>query len=224
MTPNFTIEELKEKIRNEQPKIIFLAGKSCTGKSTFAQSIEEFGYRHVEFDLIVRQFVRDKFKLDNSEAFRVYKGDTLKEWQESFEVAAKKLVEGKAKESKIVIDAAVADPKIIKRILNQDFMLIYFHPFNKDFYVNNILKRFSEDVTENKISFPLWDHITEEILSDYKTNGRKGQKISKLVNEYAEDRTKKSEDRFKFFKKEYPKIILTGHSEKPTKLQSPFMI
>ena len=209
-----TTNQVKERIICEKPQIVVLCGKTCTGKSTFARELESLNYKHIEFDLIVRESVRNKFGAKDKEAFTVYGGIAPKEWQESFETTAKGFIDNMLAVSNIALDSAIADPTVLQRILGKhadEICLVYFHPFDRGFYYQSISKRFSDDVINKKVSFPIWDHITEVQLSDYKVNGIKGNEISKKIKQYADESIEKSKERLELFKTAFPSIIITGH-------------
>ncbi len=212
---NISIGKLREKIKNDSPKIIYISGKTCTGKSTFARSLKEFGYEHLELDFLVHESVKDKFNIkDNGEAFKVYKGIAPIDWQNSFEFATHKYILEKSKSSKIIVDAAIATPEVLKKIFSDElsyFMFIYLHPFDQNFYYQCIFERFTNDYKTKFRSFPLWDKATPEILEDFINNGEKSEKVMKIVRDYGDNSTKISTERFELFKKVYPNIILTGH-------------
>lgn len=213
---SLSIEEVKKELRDKGTKLVFVLGKTCTGKSTFAREISKMDYFHLEMDCVVLESVADKFNIKNrDEAFLVYKGIAPFEWQESFEEAAKNLILKYIDKRKVVVDAAFADPNVLKRIIpnrfNDGYSLIYFHPFNREFYYEGIFNRFAEDVNTEKKSFPIWLEVTPEIIKDYKKNGRKGSKIFSLVKKYGDESADSSLERFELFWKVFPKIILTGH-------------
>ena len=210
------IEAVKNLLDQNNPRLIFIIGKTCTGKSTFAKSLDEQNYKHLELDYIVLESVIKKFKLsDRDKAFSVYKGIANSDWQNSFETAVRSLIEEELKKSKIIVDAAFADPSVLKRVIpsedESNFALIYFHPFDVHFYYQGILNRFMIDVKTKSRSFPIWDRVTEEILDDFKIHGEKGTKLLSFVRKYGDESVKKSVERFEIFEKVFPEIILTGY-------------
>lgn len=214
-TINLSIEEIENKLKEEETKLVFVSGKTCTGKSTFARRISNQGYFHLEIDYVVLKSVVEKFNvLQRDEAFLVYKGKAFHEWQKSFEEAAKKLILKHIDKTKVVVDAAFADPNVLRRIIpekfNNSFELIYFHPFSRELYYEGILNRFIEDINSEKKSFPIWLEVTEEILEDYKQNGMKSLKVLALVKKYGDESADLSLERFRLFKNIFPKIVLTG--------------
>lgn len=213
---HLSIEEVRERLCTDNPKLVFVMGKTCTGKSTFAKSLAKQRYKHLELDFTVINDVVKKFEVsDRGEAFLVYKGTAKSDWQKTFEDAASKLIKNELLTSKIVVDAAIADPNVLKRIIPDeyinDFKLIYFHPFDRKFYFQGILNRFIDDARNSRRSFPIWNEITEEIWDDYQRNGEKGMKVISIVNKYGTESADLSVERFEKFKKVFPEIILTGH-------------
>ncbi|MFA5024959.1 MAG: hypothetical protein WC503_00430 [Candidatus Shapirobacteria bacterium] len=213
--PHFSIKEVKKIIGKEQPKLVFIAGKTCVGKSTFARDLKIWEYEHLELDLVVRESVIKRFGVLNpNEAFLVYKGIAPENWQKSFEKATHKLIEERLKFSKVVVDAALADVGVLKRVFSKkldNFFCVYIHPFSRDFYYKNIFNRFVNDAKNNTRSFPIWDYVTPEVFDDYQINGNQGLMINQVVYQYADESTKLSKERFELFEKAYPKIILTGN-------------
>jgi adenylate kinase family enzyme len=210
-----TLEEIKDKIHRDKPRLVFITGKTCAGKSTLAKSIKDYEYEHLELDFLVEKNVADKFKIiDRSKAFLVYKGEAPRRWQKFFEEVAHKVILQKIKISNVVVDAAIANTDVLKKIFSgdlSDFLFIYLHPLDVEFYYKSILSRFEDDVKNNKHSFPIWGHINSDILNDYKKNGKSGIKIARIIHKYGDESIVGSIKRFENFKKEYPDIVLTGH-------------
>ncbi len=206
---------MEELVKEGHGSLIVLVGKTSTGKSTFAKKIGRFGFNHIELDHTVRQSVVEKFKLGaEGKAFAVYKGTALKEWQDSFERSARKLIKEKLSSEKVVIDAAFANTEVVKRILKDlgvNYLVIYFHPFNKDFYYKSIFSRFEDDYKKKARSFPIWDFLSPEDLADFVEKGEVSQKIWLVIKKYADESIKLSVERYENFAKEFPEIMLTGH-------------
>lgn len=213
-TAHLSSDGLSELVKNKLPRLIFITGKTCTGKSTFAKSIVELGYEHLELDFVVRESVVNKFEESKGgKAFFVYKGDAPGEWQDSFEAAAKKLMVEKVNQSKVIVDAALASPEVVGRIFSgelSEFMFVYLHPFDVPFYYEYIVARVVNDIETMGRSFPIWDFMTAEAVDDYRRNGRVGEKIQRIVEDYGEQSIKTSEERYQNFKEVYPNILLVG--------------
>ena len=213
-TAHLSSDGLSELVKTTLPRLIFITGKTCTGKSTFAKSIVELGYEHLELDFVVRESVVNKFEESKGgKAFSVYKGEAPKEWQDSFESAAKELIVNKLAQSKVIVDAALATPEVVGRIFSgelADFMFAYLHPFDVAFYNEYIMARLVNDIETMGRSFPIWDFMTAEAIDDYRRNGKNGEKIQRIVKDYAEQSIKTSVERYEKFKTVYPNILLVG--------------
>lgn len=213
-TAHLGIDGLNDLVKNTQPRLIFITGKTCTGKSTFAKSVVELGYEHLELDFVVRESVVNKFEESKGgKAFAVYKGEAPKEWQDAFELAANKLIVEKIESSKVIVDAALATPEVVNRIFSgslSEFMFVYLHPFDRGYYHEYIMERVVNDIETMGRSFPIWDRMTAEAVDDYRRNGKGGLKIMQIVKEYGDQSIRTSEERYERFKAVYPNIILVG--------------
>lgn len=211
----FTIQEVKEKILGDKPKLILLMGQTCTGKSTFARSLIDIGYKHIEVDVLIKKEIVDRFKIKNEdEAYQVYKGTAPSEWQHLFESITKKVIVDELKTSKVIVDAAIADIGVLNRIFSgtlSNFFCIYLFPFNREIYFKNIFNRFQRDIKNKTKTFTFWDYVTPEIYDDYMKNGKNSQKIIKIVDRYRDESMALSIERFSVFSKMVSKMILSGH-------------
>lgn len=209
------LDRVKKLIQLSSPRLVFVTGKACSGKSTFAHRLEKYGYKHLSFDHFVYDSVIKKFKVtDPGLAFGVYRGVAPASWQKSFETEAHKLIFHNLQTSKVVVDAAIGDSSVLKNIFSgklSNFTFIYLHPFDRDYYRRSMFKRFREDVKKKQASCYLWDFVTPQILADFKKYGSKSQLAHRLVNTYADESIRRSRERLRMFRRSYPNLIITGH-------------
>ena len=212
---HFAIQEVREKISQDKPKLILLTGQTCTGKSTFARSLVGMSYKHIEVDILIKNEIVNKFKVVNEdEAYQVYKGTAPNEWQNLFEKITNKIISEELESSKVVVDAAIADIGVLNRIFSgslSDFFCIYLFPFNREIYFQNIFNRFQKDIKNNTKTFTFWDYVTPEIYDDYLKYGKNSQKIIQVIDRYRDESMALSIERFNVFIKMIPNIILSGH-------------
>jgi adenylate kinase family enzyme len=212
---HFTIQEVREKILQEKPKLILLTGQTCMGKSTFAKSLVSAGYKHIEVDVLIKNEIVKKFNVKNEdEAYHVYKGTAPSKWQNLFESFTKNTIQKELGNSKVIVDAAIADIGVLNRIFSEnlsDFFCIYLFPFNREIYFQNIFNRFQKDIKNNTKTFTFWDYVTPEIYDDYLKYGKNSQKIFQVIDRYRDESMALSIERFNIFKKMIPNIILSGH-------------
>lgn len=212
---HFTIQEVREKISQEKPKLILLTGQTCMGKSTFAKSLVGMGYKHIEVDVLIKNEIVNRFKVVNEdEAYQVYKGTAPSEWQNFFESITNNIIHKELESSKVIVDAAIADIGVLNRIFSgalSDFFCIYFFPFDREIYFQNIFNRFQRDIKNKTKTFTFWDYVTPEIYDDYLKYGKNSQKIIQIVDRYRNESMALSIERFNIYIEKIPDIILTGH-------------
>lgn len=141
-------EEIFQKIASQKPPVIYISGKTSTGKSTFARRLrDELGYRIIELEAVLLTIIEER-KLDEQLTFRNVlhdAGDSL-EKRLFFEATAHLINEALASGELLVIEGAVANTETLKRILMPAAspLFLYFHPNNLDVYIRNLTKRFME--------------------------------------------------------------------------------
>src|SRR5579863_8708520 len=86
------VDEAFTFVKNTKPGLVYVAGKTSTGKSTFADRLyTRLGYQVINLDAIVDEAVIQPFRLkDRGEAFgEVYKERSQTIWIEAFTGAAR---------------------------------------------------------------------------------------------------------------------------------------
>lgn len=202
-TMRISVGDVRRRIAEDPPRLIAVTGKTCTSKSTFARRLKAVGYHHIELDTLVREKVAKKFcQNDPNKAFSVYKGTAPLIWQESFESGAKALIEGTMRNSRVVVDTAIGDSSVLNRIFScglSDFLCLFFHPFNRDFYLRCILKRFLTDLNNGTRRFDLSHRISTDLLEDFQANGASSSQVRGLLDSYCTENMLASEKRFRSF-------------------------
>lgn len=215
LSPSLSLISLRRRLGRTLPPLIFVSGKACSGKSTFAKRLEKHGYRHLSFDDFVHESVIKKYDVrDKGLAYGVYRGQAPTSWQQSFEQEAHELILSSLKKTRVVVDAAIGNPQILKRIFSKelsDFLFIYLHPFDREYYYRSMFKRFQEDYQSQQPSCYLWDFVTPEILADYHLHRTRSQLTWNLIKNYADESIRRSIIRLSKFRRHYPDLILTGH-------------
>ena len=211
-----TRDKLFTYIKDTKPTIVYVSGKTSTGKTTFSNKLSaELGYFQIEFDQIVNDSVVKKYDIKNgTDAFIVsYRDGEPNEWRESFINAAKYTLINTLKKGSLVAEGAIANPDTIKKIFTdelKDFLFIYFHPSNKQAYSKRIKERFLKGAHDNTSGLPkeFWNLIPNNEIKKYKTTREITSLIEKGINEYTEFSIKKSKERLELLQESFPEIIV----------------
>jgi adenylate kinase family enzyme len=209
-----TQDQLYEYIDKNLPKYIYLTGKTCTGKSTFANKlVENFNYSAIELDKIVRNSVIKKFDLsDEGNAFgEIYGRRDKLNWINSFVKAVQEeITKKKANSTGIIIEGAVSNVVTIKELFSDvaEFEFIYFHPQHLKNYIRNIKSRFSLSDKNNNAGLPIpfWNLIDPKDFEKFCIDKIITSNLEEAISEYALFSKKKSEERLKYFSENFTNI------------------
>lgn len=165
--------------RTAKPPIVYVSGRTSTGKTTFATQLHnELGYEVIELDQVVVDYVIKHFDLPSSSGVfvEVYRGDSQVEWIEQFVKATRaQILSALNQESTVVLEGAVANPKTLERIFNgfPSVEIFYFHPIDLENYTRNLTARFQTTTARYNAGLPaaFWSLIEpdqlEQFLSDH---------------------------------------------------------
>ncbi len=208
------IEEIYERIKTNQPKLIYISGKTSTGKSTFTKRLtNDFDYKLIELDQIVLEAVIKPLKLpDEGSVFvEVYRNRDKKEWIELFVQATRDLIKKYAQNSEsLIIEGAVANPNTLQEIFDgyPKLSFIYFHPKTLDNYVRNLTNRFMVTNKLDRVGLPsaFWNLIDKSEFKQFCENRILTGSLSNAIRKYALLSQEESEKRLLLFKNYFENI------------------
>lgn len=206
--------QLTQKISEQKPRLIYVSGKTCTGKTTFANLLEQHGYTKIELDKIVTDSVVIPFNLPPADAFlTAYRDDGPVEHTEAFISAARQDIAEKLRYSSLVIEGAIAKTRILKEIFKdglEEFLFIYFHPVNIEVYMDRIRSRFIAGARNNTSGLPkhFWALVQDNDLAHFMDTNTLNEGIENSIKEYAGLSMQESVARLEHLKSEFPDICV----------------
>lgn len=210
MTP----DELYAQIYVEKPEVIHVSGKTCVGKSTFANKLHDhLGYEIIELDEIVFNVVIAPQNLDEKITFvEVYKNNQRRDLIDPFVYATKQLIAAKATENQpIVIDGAVANTGTLAEIFSDTpgFTFAYFHPKSLAAYQRNLTSRFMLTTKDFSAGLPkrFWDLIDNKAFEQFCKDKNMTPLLESSTRRYAESSQKESEKRLVAFQEKFASVI-----------------
>jgi len=208
-----TTDEILEIIKNKKPKLVYISGKTSTGKSTFSKNLRDlYGYSIIDLGEIVFKSVIEPFSADPAEAFiTAYRDTEPKEYVNAFIRATKDAILSKLDFSPVVVEGAIAKSRILKEIFSGeigDFMFIYFHPINHDKYAQRIKQRFMNGAENNTTDLPklFWFFIDQSDLEKFIKTKIFSKELNEAINRYASISMEESKERLKHFQKNFAEI------------------
>lgn len=211
---SISAEEAFETISLKKPKLVYISGKTSTGKSTFARKLKDgLRYSIIELESALLDVISEQ-GFDEQLTFQkvlTEPGDFVE--KNLFLKATDKLInEALAKDSHIVVEGAVANVETLARILSPvpHFHFIYFHPKTIEPYVRNLTKRFMVSNENSNASLPLkfWELIDKNEFSKFCRTKKLTPELKKAINTYAYVSQSESTKRLELFRKNFSKITV----------------
>ena len=207
-------ETILEKIQQQKPNLVYVSGKTCTGKTTFAEHLVAGGYHKVELDKVVQESVVVPFGVAAGDGFRTaYRGLGPQEQTSAFTRLANLEIQNRIKESPVVVEGAVATSQILKGIFSgnlTDFVFIYFHPINPEVYEQRILSRFVGGAKTGSSGLPkyFWELVKDADLEEFKKTDVVNLGIKNAIKEYAKRSMLESKERLESFRVDFPNLAV----------------
>lgn len=191
---------IDEVLEQKCPKLIFLAGKTSTGKTTLSKSLEKkYGYTVIELDNVIRGLNVP----DGANGFiEAYLNRDYEDFTSSFVIAVKNQIEESlASQLGVIIEGALSNVETLKEIVapwSESFLIIFLHPSNIESYKERLLSRFvlSSQDDGNGLPGSFWEKFTTEQLERYYVDRLITPDIEDVVTEFALESVKTSEARF----------------------------
>ncbi len=213
MKPRYlTQESLLADIKSELPRLIFLTGKTSTGKTTLSNLIGGFGYEVITLDSVVQESVIKKFHVEKEEeAFPVYHNNVPKEWADSFVEAARAQIRFSVEKGPVLIEGSLADNELIKRIFCdafEEFTFIFLLPINIPLYAHRIQKRFMKGIKTNTTGLPkqFFEMVTPTEIETFLQTEKVNTSLAKQLKAFATESAEESKRRLAYFKESNPSI------------------
>ena len=209
-----TFDQIYETISAKKPPVIYISGKTSTGKSTFGRKLgSELGYDIVELEAILLDIV-DEHGYDEQSTFRKVLHDTGEGEEKSLLYAATdELIKNAVdQEASLVIEGAVANIETLARILKPapNVLFLYFHPADLDIYIRNLTNRFMESGPQLLGGLPLkfWNLVDKQEFQTFCQTRQLSDGLVESIRSYATMSQQESLTRLAEFRKKFGDILV----------------
>lgn len=196
---------------DKRPKLVFLNGKTSTGKTTLSNKLKErYNCAVIELDEVIYGLASPEGTNRFLEAYQ--KRDHLK-YVNSFVDAVRSRIRTELKSHDfVVIEGAIVRSETLQEIIDEwsdSFLFIYLDIKNIDAYVRNLEGRFIATTQDDGNGLPglFWDKFKPELLQQYYVDRQITPEIEKAIKNYATDSMKESEIRLAKFSSKFDHIL-----------------
>src|SRR5688572_3357951 len=125
-----TVDEIYQDIVKQKPPVIYVSGKTSTGKSTFGRKLrDQLGYQAIELEAVLLEIVKEH-GFDEQTTFRKVLYDSGEfEAKALFSNTTDRIISNALTENRpLVIEGAVANVDTLQRILRpaSNLLFLYF--------------------------------------------------------------------------------------------------
>lgn len=204
---NAVFRELDDK----HPKLLFLNGKTSTGKTTLSNKLKaRYNCAVIELDEVI-------YGLNSPEGtnrfIEAYQKRDHPEYIKSFVEAARTRIHTELESHDFaIIEGAIVRSETLQEIIaewNDSFMFIYLDIKITDAYVRNLTSRFVATSQDDGNGLPslFWEKFKPELLQQYYDDRQITPNIEDAIRSYATDSMKESEVRLAKFSSKFDHIL-----------------
>lgn len=210
----YTIQDAIGFITAQKPALIYLSGKTSTGKTTFCRKLmNEFAYHHIELDKIVHTSIVDSFNVQNiPEAFVVaYRNAEPAVWRDAFIEAARLALQDAFHRSPVIVEGAIANPTTLYEIFkDRAYTFVYLHPVDTEEYAKRITQRFIQGISDGKSGLPqsFWKYVSDDDIEVCKIMHAVSPGAASHIKDFARDSILESKKRLESFQSVFGNIIV----------------
>lgn len=209
-----TVDEIYKDIVKQKPPVIYVSGKTSTGKSTFGRRLhDQLDYQVIELEAVLLEIVKEH-GYDEQATFRkvLYDAGGF-EAKTLFLNATDSIISDVLTSNRpVVIEGAVANVDTLQRILRSapNLLFLYFHPNDIEIYIRNLTKRFMESNEKSYGGLPLkfWKLIDDEEFKNFCKTKELTKSLRESIREYALTSQNESLTRLAEFRQKFKNIIV----------------
>ncbi len=211
-----TVDEAFARIKKHRPEVVFVNGKTSTGKTTFAIRLKsELEYGLIEMDEVARRAVIRPLGLpdDGSVHVELYKLRNHLDWISIFLSALQKQArESLANGHPVVFDGAMPNIATMRQLFSglPKPEIIFFHPLNLSRYETFITKRFELTHEKSNSGLPpsFWRMIDETAFREYCRTHILSPYLKQTINNYAKYSLASSDERLLILENNFKNVLV----------------
>ncbi len=203
--------KIDEVIKQKRPKLIFLTGRTSTGKTTLSKSLQKkHEYAVIELDDVINGLDAPEHVVKYVE---VYLNREVQDLVHAFVSAVKQqITESLTNHPAVIIEGALTNIDTLKEIItpwSDSFLLVYLHPKNIDAYKERLLSRFalSNKDNDNRLPAHFWEKLSSEQVEKYYQDRVVTPEIEKAIAQCAKESAEVSDARLAKFSATFKDVL-----------------
>ena len=200
-----------ERIESEHPKLVFLSGKTSTGKTTISKKLRaKYNCAVIELDEIIYNLDCPE---DKNRFIEAYQKRDDKVFTSDFVQATRQNIRSALQSHDfVIIEGAIVNVETLMEIIGdwrKSFLFIYLDIENVDIYIQRLTSRFEGSSSDDGNGLPslFWDKFSAEILKNYYENREMTPIVESAIKAYAVESTKASKARLARFSSRFDSIL-----------------
>lgn len=201
------IELLVKKIQSEHERLVYVSGRTCTGKSTLSRAIRDgLDFAAIDLDQVVYSLPEEEGKNRFEEVY--LKRDDVDMINEFVDRTQAAIDESLKSHAGVIFEGAIATNETLKQVIgdHKDFLFVYLLPVSLDKYLERILKRFSLEI--HGLPDRLWEIVSRDQHREYLDNQKMTPELKASLTRFAEVSMHGAKTRLEMFQKEFDDIYI----------------
>jgi len=201
-----------EEIEKNHPRLVYLSGKTSTGKTTLANSLKDkFDVAIIELDQIIHGI---EFPGEINKFIAIYRQRDEVALIELFISRVKREInEALKSHSSVLFEGAIANSETLYEIVQEwldDFLFIYLTPASLESYVERLTNRLMLATANHNSGLPpsFWKQFTDRQLETFYSSRDVTPELNAGITAYAEESMYESKDRLKMFTERFEGILV----------------
>jgi shikimate kinase len=205
------IDSVYQELDSKHPKLVFLNGKTSTGKTTLSNTLKErYDCAVVELDSIIYGLESRPGTNRFIEAYQ--KRDDVAFTDSFVTVVQQKVREALRGHAFVIIEGAIVNNDTLREIIDDwadSFLFIYLDIQNVDVYMQRLTNRFMLTTQDDGNGLPglFWDKFSPEVLQRYYATRTMMPDVENAIRSYAVDSIKESAVRLTTFSSKFDHIL-----------------
>jgi len=200
-------EDLIKKIQSEHEQLVYLSGRTCTGKSTLSRTIRDvLNFAAIDLDRVVYGLPEVEGKNRYEEVY--LKRDDSDMIHEFVTRTQREIGVGLENHAGVIFEGAIATTETLSEIIgdHKDFLFVYLLPVNFAVYRERICKRFA--LERHGLPSRLWDIVSKDQHSKYLKDHIMTHDLSDGIDRFTKVTIEGAKTRLKMFQNTFENIYI----------------